>query len=1295
ANGGQIYLTTNAKDELLKGVVNHSGIIEASSIDELTQSEVILFAHGGTTNVDGSIIAKNSFVETSGEKLNITSNTKVVAKDWLLDPTNILIASTGGNDLTGESVSATAIQNNLETTNVHLQATNNITVNQNITWSTDKQLKLEANNINVNATINNTNSTNGGVYFQAANTTDKVVFGTNGKVIVNNVYQLQWMNTALNGKYELGSDINAGVTRTDTVNWGTTGFNPLGDWSNSFKGIFDGLGHTISDLYINRNSTKYVGLFGYINNSSTVKNIGLTNVDITGNLYEGYVGGLAGENNGLIQNSYSSGSVNGNEQVGGLVGRNWGGGRVQNSYASGSVTGFNEVGGLVGRSEGSTIENSYATGNVSGHSDIHSHVGGLVGFNDGTIENSYASGTVNGDNWVGGLVGKKYGLIENSFYDKETNTAFMNDSSYGETKAEIVNLLTGSEWTTDSSKGRGYGTGGNTDLPFLKNVTKLSNTLFEDGFGTIANPYKITNWTQLQNINNPNILTQNDYYFNLLNNINSSTTGYMGNSGEGWNPIGNNASNKFNGTFDGLGNTISDLYIKRPTQSYVGLFGYINSGSTIKNIGLKDLDITGNYHVGGLIGNNYGTISNSYASGTVSGTSSYIGGLVGDNYAGAISNSYATGTVSGDRYVGGLVGSNAGKISNSYSTGTISGNNNVGGLSGYNVLTILNSFYDKEANSLVSMSDSSLGKTKAEILSAFSGKSGWGTTGAGDSVEGYETVLLPYLIGVTKDEDKSKSILFSGGFGTEVSPYTITNWTQLQNINNSNILTKNYYFNLLNNLSSSTSDYTNFASNTANGGSGWNPIGDNTNRFTGTFDGKDFTISNLYINRPTQNHVGLFGFTNNATIKNIGVVDFEIYALGYSGGLAGSADNNTQISNSYSTGGIYAYTDFGGLIGHLINSSSIEYSYSLANINKRELSSGLLRAGGLVGTVQTSSSVKNSYSIGNITGGNSNDNEVGGLIGYLHGSEVLNSYSSRNINASGTTLIGGLIGKNNDSTASNSFYDKTEYTGNGVGNDQTGVTGKTTQEMSYGETFKNASWGIVADSSINQATPVIKYDSVNNKYFWAISPIALTYTLSDKTTTYDGTTQTLSSFYTSNPFTIPTGYNFLNLTSTDYKFQKDGSDVTGYKDAGTYSNIKVALNGTSATDEFLTISSSGNTDGKLTINKKDLTISAITANNKTYDGTTTATLSNIGTLVGLVTGEDLVLNNPTSVIFSSKDVADGITVTASGYTIADKDSFKASNYNLTHTSKTTTANIVASVNPNPTPTPTPNPTPNP
>ena len=280
-----------------------------------------------------------------------------------------------------------------------------------------------------------------------------------------------------------------------------------------------------------------------------------------------------------------------------------------------------------------------------------------------------------------------------------------------------------------------------------------------------------------------------------------------------------------------------------------------------------------------------------------------------------------------------------------------------------------------------------------------------------------------------------------------------------------------------------------------------------------------------------------------------------------------------------------------------------------------------------------------------------------------------------------------MVGENFNGTISNSFYDKTKYTGNGVGgdgSDQTGVTGKTTQEMSYGGTFKNASWDIVADSSVTSLTPVIKWDSINNKYVWAIAPLALTYTLTDKTTTYNGTTQNLSTFYNNSTNIFGTNHSFIDLSK--YKFQVAGNDVTGYKDAAIYDNIKLVNN----SDSFAILNASGNTDGKLTINKKDLTISNITANNKTYDGTTTATLGNIGTLVGLVAGEDLVLNNPTSVIFSSKDVGDNIDVTASGYTIADKDSFKASNYNLLDTSKTTTANIVASVNPTPTPTPTDN-----
>ncbi|MCT7535697.1 YDG domain-containing protein, partial [Aliarcobacter cryaerophilus] len=191
-----------------------------------------------------------------------------------------------------------------------------------------------------------------------------------------------------------------------------------------------------------------------------------------------------------------------------------------------------------------------------------------------------------------------------------------------------------------------------------------------------------------------------------------------------------------------------------------------------------------------------------------------------------------------------------------------------------------------------------------------------------------------------------------------------------------------------------------------------------------------------------------------------------------------------------------------------------------------------------------------------------------------------------------------------------------------------------------------------------------------------ISKADLTATLNDNSKTYDGTSYSGGNGITFNGFVNGETASLLggNLVYS--------GTSQGAKDAGNY-----IISGSGLTSNNYNISF---VDGKLTINKKDLTISNITANNKTYDGTTTATLSNIGTLDGLVTGEDLVLNNPTSVIFSSKDVADGIVVTATGYTIADKDSFKASNYNLIDTSKTTTANIVASVNPTPNPTPTDN-----
>ncbi|NTW49437.1 MAG: T9SS type A sorting domain-containing protein [Chlorobiales bacterium] len=167
------------------------------------------------------------------------------------------------------------------------------------------------------------------------------------------------------------------------------------------------------------------------------------------------------------------------------------------------------------------------------------------------------------------------------------------------------------------------------------------------------------------------------------------------NGGAGFSPIGSIAP-YFTGTYDGSGYTISGLTINRPSTPNVGFFA-VTSGATIKNIGLKNVNISGLGNTGGLVGYNSGsTVTNSNSSGTVSGNNS-VGGLIGYNPYSAVSNSYSTGSVSGYSDVGGLIGYNApfAVVSNSYSTGNVTGGNaDIGGLVGYNYYgsTVSNSY---------------------------------------------------------------------------------------------------------------------------------------------------------------------------------------------------------------------------------------------------------------------------------------------------------------------------------------------------------------------------------------------------------------------------------------------------------------------------------------------------------------------------------------------------------------------------------------------------------------------------
>ena len=166
----------------------------------------------------------------------------------------------------------------------------------------------------------------------------------------------------------------------------------------------------------------------------------------------------------------------------------------------------------------------------------------------------------------------------------------------------------------------------------------------------------------------------------LMNDLDSTTFGYAAlasptaNSGLGWQPIGV-FHLPFTGTFNGQGYNIRELYIFRPSQHQVGLFGELGEGGSIKDIGVVNSDVTGDYDVGGLVGeNDGGTISNSHFTGSVVGERHGVGGLVGDLSFGAVTDSYCDSNVTGDAGVGGFVGlAWHGTVTNCYSTGSVTG----------------------------------------------------------------------------------------------------------------------------------------------------------------------------------------------------------------------------------------------------------------------------------------------------------------------------------------------------------------------------------------------------------------------------------------------------------------------------------------------------------------------------------------------------------------------------------------------------------------------------------------------
>ena len=218
--------------------------------------------------------------------------------------------------------------------------------------------------------------------------------------------------------YELLADLDVDTDGSGTVDasdgyWNDgAGWEPLGHAVTAFTATFDGNGHVIANLLINRGTMDNVGLFGQLGSGSEVRHVGLRAANVTGQ-YQ--VGGLVGYNHGTIRASYVTGRVAG-QSGGGLAGFNQG--RIVASYAAAAVTTAGDGGGLVGFSgSGAWITASYATGAVTGNA----RAGGLTAGSVGRIAASYATGAVSGAGTVGGLMSVNVGAVTASYWDTATS----------------------------------------------------------------------------------------------------------------------------------------------------------------------------------------------------------------------------------------------------------------------------------------------------------------------------------------------------------------------------------------------------------------------------------------------------------------------------------------------------------------------------------------------------------------------------------------------------------------------------------------------------------------------------------------------------------------------------------------------------------------------------------------------------------------------------------------------------------------------------------------------------------
>ena len=863
---------------------------------------------------------------------------------------------------------------------------------------------------------------------------------------------------------ELSTSISAIGTYTSNLkNLSPRTWTPIGTSSTPFTGKFNGNGYAVKYLYVNATTT-YQGLFGHVNSADAViSNLGIEASFIKSTNY--WVGGLIGlVSAGKVENCYAiNNKVLGHSAVGGLIGQN--ASSLTNSYVIKTLvraSSENKAGGLIGQNVNANVENCYSSSNKVYSDDSPAYAGGLIGYSgNSVITNCYAVGTSVTSASAsatdkGGLIGaQSTSTITNSYHNGK-------DNGIGTYKASF---------TSDMFVG------------YDENIWDLSTT-----YPTLkTTPVPITTEDCVAC---PVGWTTTSTGATAKTACNTCVDGYISQNGEcvrscdaSANEIWSAAAQScvcVDGSYSDAGMCLTcpaGAYCADGVQTQCPAGTYSAAGAkecvscesgAISSAGATECTIC-----------EAGTYANAAATECTScqtGTTSDAGATQASDC-----NRCAQGYVS----VGGsCVTCPAGTIWGDTST-CIPDNETTEWDSESGKLKCTDETYaemdeDTHICTCVANMEDSDGDGMCECSEGYKMENGVCVVeltcgeNAAPNAEKTECVCNDgYAIGIPDTRTHlSDAELEEQGYTV------IKTLAELENVRNNlagkYALGADIYINEQSPVEVGSCSVEipagegtkAYRCHKANGTwtpdtsvftTSWTPIGNGTTNFTGNFNGNGYEISNLYINSTSQEQ-GLFGYTEGATISNVGVVDSYVKGSYCVGGLVGSNYTNSTVTNSYATNNVVTGSsyDVGGLVGFTYTNSTITNSYAINNVV-----TGSNTVGGLVG-LNNNSTITNSYAINNVVTGS---NTVGGLVGFTYtNSTVSNSYATGNT-VSGSDYVGGLLGYNGG-IVTNSYATNNVVTGssNYVG----GLLG---YNSSIDTTVKNSK--VASTNTCNDSTCVI------------------------------------------------------------------------------------------------------------------------------------------------------------------------------------------------------------------------------